>query len=270
MSNFQSVLRVSFCVSVSFVGLLNTTNRVHAQQSNSSKSAASKASGLFNRIIHEHKKVRVTVMGQTHTYTGFPPRRVLDEGSARLDELDLFVDVPGYPWLCTMPKPKGSRSSLHFKRSGPRIEVALDVDRVRNNSNRSVVVTSQARLKKISNCRITQGEWGVQAAGLNGVLYEAYVGKERSKKKLFFVWVAASDGRSYSLIVSGKPQDRQELENTLSEFLTRIRLIEPAKIVRTKRNRITQKNSSRRVTEVTWASDEPSKSTPGNNFQRRR
>ncbi|MEM8945319.1 MAG: hypothetical protein AAGD11_09060 [Planctomycetota bacterium] len=229
-----------------------------------SNSVTSKISGMFGRALHEQKKMKVTVMGQTKIYTGFPPREVIENGTKRLDKFNLFVDVPDYPWMCTIPKSKPSRSTLHFGCKKQKLEVLLHVDPAKGKTESSELARSQSRLRKDYNCRFSSHTSVVEAAGLSGFVYEAYTGTDRKRKKQFLVWVANDGKRDYQLIVSTESRPIESVEDAMNEFLTRVRLIEAPRVIQTQKRNASPSQTTRRlkrsedskIESVQWTSDQ--------------
>ena len=267
-----------FCAATAICVLSFTQNAVDAQQHSNANAAKNKADDLFGRIIHEHKKVKVTVFGKTHEYSGFPPRRVVEEGTHRFSDLNLYVDVPGYPWLCLAPKNKDSQVSMLCKRSNPKIEVTINAERIATNSKLSAHQLITGTLRKLERNKkfdFESGEWQVEFAGLRGNLYEAYEGSNYNPKKRSLVCVAIHGEHIYSLVVSGKPKESEAIDVTMEEFLSRIKLIEPVRIAKSqgtfiadRRKNKTAKQARPKADKVAWASDTNKKSRSVKNGKR--
>jgi len=185
------------------------------------------------------------IFGPKQTYTGWPPRRVTPQRVARrvtpsqtsrFDTFNLLVNLPSGPWVKLDPKETGSRACLLMSRSNPTIVISLAAERVgieANESNSSLLATSQAKMKSLPEGDVVPGERKLSANGIEGVSYESSAVVENGTMVHYSIWVATHNGYKYSLAVYGEQKDKPAIDETMHSFLRGIKQIEPARVART-------------------------------------
>ena len=223
---------------------------------------AARAGAALAKVIGRHINVQLHSFGETKHYVGFPPKEIVLQGSKRFDELNLYVDVPGKPWICYAPMKEGSKRILILKHDKPEIEISLIVNRLKSNSSlttQSLLKSSQSVMRKSPKGKILPGVWEVEAASMNGLYYEAEATPKKRSRVHFSRWLIVNGGYSYHLTVSGPKQSKSAVEEAMSDFLSRIRPIEHVNVSRPNVAALKQKQAkpnTKADNEVVVASDE--------------
>jgi hypothetical protein len=154
----------------------------------------------------------------------------------RFSDFNLAVNLPNGPWTKLGPE-LGSRACLLLSRKNPEMNISLAGQLVgveAKNTNATLLAQSQSKMKSLPGA-VLFSTTEVSAGDINGILYEATVGKDEAKTH-YAIWVAAHNGYNYKLAVYGNQKDKPEINTAIRSFVRDLKHIEPTKLAHTSDN----------------------------------
>ncbi|MEO1495860.1 MAG: hypothetical protein AAFV43_01795 [Planctomycetota bacterium] len=175
--------------------------------------------------------------GKVHKRRGDQPTnsRASSGGYTRLGLDNLLLDVPHGDWAQRTPKWR-EQNALTLYRKNPKLIVSARVDRVgveAKSTNRTMLAKSQEEVRsQLPNGQVLPGVQKLSSPNLEGVSYNASSTDKTGAKRHYAIWLATRNGYNYSLAVSGDLANHQAVDQTMQQFVSRLRQKQPELVAR--------------------------------------
>lgn len=148
----------------------------------------------------------------------------------RFDQVNLAIDVPEQGWERLDPQEKGANNCLllRHKQANTIISLAANSEGIEAKATAdSLLAASQEELSQLPNSALLPGVQRLAAPGIEGLAYRASARFDNGRQLHYAIWAAAKNGYHYSVAVYGDATNHQAIDNTLVQFLGRMRQIQP-------------------------------------------
>lgn len=151
----------------------------------------------------------------------------------RFNSVNLAVDVPRGGWTQLESAESETNLCLRLAVSRPEIRVSLAAEAVgidADETNESFLLTSQEKLKNLPEGVVLPGVRKLSGLGIEGREFQATATFDTGIQLRYSIWVASRHGYNYSLVVYGDQRHTRAIDNTLKQFVRRLRQIESYRV----------------------------------------
>lgn len=183
--------------------------------------------GLFSPAM---RRVAGTVHKNRKTKNANSNRLV---GFTRFNALNLAVAVPEKGWEQLDPEEQGTQGCLLLSHTDPNIVISLAAKPVgidAQETSSSLLASSQKKMRALPNGVVLPGVRKLSAPGLGGRAYQSTATFATGQQLHYSLWVATRNGYNYSLAVYGDSRQKQAIDSTMKQFVSRMRQIEPRRV----------------------------------------
>ena len=194
--------------------------------------------GDINRLIWGDNPPSLNLFGEPAYYYGWPPHRVYPQNGkitieyAKCEPLNWEITVPNQAWKRADRATQASHHSFLLTRHHPDITISLAGEPLgveEKNTNRTVLINSQAKMKVLLGATILRGERPLSGRNIQGIAYFANAEHEGVSVH-YAMWVASRNGYNYSLAVYGDKKYSGVINGEMFDFVRDLKQINPNRV----------------------------------------